>query len=177
MFLEDPTYVYAALAMAWVVLAIVWRRNPTRRTAAILVAPPLLAVVVLLVSHFVVTDREAIENSIHRIAEMVDAGDIEPIGDFLDPRFEAPPLGIQTRDEALRRLESRTRAGSDTGVNVAWVRSRIEGKLAAVEVQTWVFYGARRAPVLWRMTWVKVDGRWRIRALDDYSVDMGLGGR
>jgi hypothetical protein len=174
-FLEDPTYVYAALALVWVVLAIVWRRNPTRRGAAMLVVPLLLAAVVFLVSHFVVTDREAIENSIHQIAALVNDGDIEPIGAYLDDDFEAASLDIRTRDQAIQRLKSRVGGGQDAGVNVAWIGCHVEGKFAAVEVQTWVFYGARRAPVLWRMTWVKVDGRWRIRSVDDYAVDMGMG--
>jgi uncharacterized protein YbjQ (UPF0145 family) len=134
-----------------------------------------MALGVFLVSYLVVTDREAIEDSVDRIAQLVNAGEFEQVGDFLDARFEAPPLGIESPEQALERLKSRAGSGADAGVNVAWTRSHVEGKFAAVQVQSWVFYGARRAPVLWRMTWVKTAGRWRIRTLDDYAVDMGMG--
>ena len=58
-FFENPVYVYIALAVAELVLFIIWRETRTRKAALCLLIPPLLAVVIGLIAHFVVTDHEA----------------------------------------------------------------------------------------------------------------------
>lgn len=176
MLFEDPTAIYVVLALVWLVLALIWRRYPNRRTAAALAVPFVLAGGVFLLSRLVETDREQITRSVHEIAEAINEGRYADVGAYLEDGFGISGQRIADIPEAIDLLSRRAGQFRLGQVKVTHVDVVIEGRLADVQVQTMITRGdSRKVPVRWDLTWAEDSGRWRIRNLDRYQVKISLG--
>jgi hypothetical protein len=176
MLFEDPTAIYVVLALVWLVLALIWRRHPNRRTAAALAVPFVLAGGVFLLSRFVETDREQITRSVNEIAQAINEGRYGDVREYLEEDFGVTGQSVADIPAAIELLSQRARQYRLGRVKVNHVDVVIEGRLADVQVQTMITLGdSRRVPVRWDLTWVESSGRWRIRNLDRYQVKISLG--
>ena len=70
---EDPTWVYAALAVIAAVLAASWFARRSRRLLAMMAIPVVLAGVVFAVERWVKTDREIIIERTSEIARLIES--------------------------------------------------------------------------------------------------------
>jgi len=70
-FFENPLYVYIALGLVEVVLLGIWFERRAPGAARAMIVPPVLAGVVALMAHWVVTDREQIQTASQDIAEAI----------------------------------------------------------------------------------------------------------
>ena len=85
-FLENPVWVCAALAIAELILIMLWRRLIIKRWP-VLVICPLLIVVVLGVSIFVQTEREKLEELTEQVVALAEQNDVPAISNFVDEDY------------------------------------------------------------------------------------------
>ena len=170
-FFEDPLYLYVLLAIGAGLLAIGWRARRTRRSAMLLIVPPVLAIGVFALELAVVTDRERIIGAAEHIARDLQAGSLAAAEQYLDERF-AGPYG--TREEALAEARRTLEQHKPKAIELADLEVTVSGRDAEMSVTTVVEFGAgmlagRRLPLGWEVHWVKVTqgGRkvWRIRSV------------
>lgn len=75
----ERTMLLTALAAAVVILSLVWMRTGRRWPMALAAVAGLLAIVVLVAGHLIVTDREVVEATLRRIAADVERNDVKAV--------------------------------------------------------------------------------------------------
>ncbi len=167
-FFENPVYLYVALGLAEVVLAIRWRERRTRRLALALLVPAVLAGCVFLLDYFVVTDREQIISASKEIARGFETGSMEAAEKYLDEKFGG---FYRTKRNALDRGKRAIERYKLRLVKPMNVEVRVAGRRAEMSVTTVIEPGAgelagQRFLLSWTVHWVKVTvaGKqvWRI---------------
>ena len=166
-FFENPLYVYIALGFAELILAVIWYERRHRTWIKSLIVPPVLAVVVALVAHFVVTDREQIIAAARDIAEAIEQQQFQRIPEHLDEKFVATLNGRSVgKDKVTALCNAEVDRWGITGVNFHNMSVEVTPTQARMHLTTFVFYGregSSRTALIWDVLWIRRDGRWRIR--------------
>jgi hypothetical protein len=166
---ENPLKLYLLLAVAEVVVAAFWYSRRTRRWGLGMLVPVLLAVVVALTAHLVMTDREQIAAALKAIAASAEAGDLSAAAGYLDAdcvgagyrgsRLEREEL-ILLGQQALRKYPVQT-------VRLSNVETKIAGANATTTLNTHVtFRSGERYRLDWKVQWAKRPAGWRIVAVE-----------
>jgi len=169
-FLENPLWVYVALALAALVLIALWYERRTRRLLLLLAAPPVLAAGVALLAWAVQTDREQILRVSEEIVADISAGRSEALKTYLHEDFTGVYRGRIEMDKgralALARSEPARYAVRDIRLGPAEVE--VSGGRADATGTLYVDTGGRgRIPVHYHVEWVKIADGWRIRRADN----------
>jgi len=170
---ENPLKPYVVLTVAEVTLAALWCTRRTRRTAAALVVPPVLAAAVGVTAHLVVTDRERIASALEVIGRSLESGDPGPVATCLDPTC----LAVARSGRIIRRAElialgrSAPQRYGVTRIRVGDIETRIDGDRAVTSLTTHVRMGRGTLAgsdftAAWRLEWIKRGDGWRITRVE-----------
>jgi len=178
---EAPLYIYLSLVVAEFVLAAIWYERRSRRLAAWLAAPILLAGMVFGLEALVVTDREQITASLREIAEEVQAGDgsdlrLDTAQCCLDANVRVD-LGSGhggmdlTKSQALEAGRRVIREYGVTHVGFVNLHVDVEDSQAAAHFTTIVTFRSRefgetRTSLIWDVHWTRRDAGWRITRVE-----------
>ena len=166
-FFEDPTLLYALLVMVEGGLLARWVLRRGRRNALALLVPIAVGLGLLGLERAVQTDREKIIAATEEIASAVSAGNV---ADVLEDRlsrsddFHAAvgPVPIE-RDDIIELARTRLRRAKVKEIRIQRPEVTTEGDRAKMNVATIIFHGENlRDALIWDLTWVREDGRWRI---------------
>jgi len=178
---EDPWPLYVALGAAEMVVLILWYRRRTPRCAWALLGGPVLAGLLALTAHWVVTDREQIADALAQIALHVEAGDMDAVGRYLDADCRGQPGGKRplTKAQILNSGRRALKRFPVTGVQLTRIETGVDrsaGKAASNLYTTLHFkiptIGGQYAAVDWRLAWAKRGDGWRITAVSIVSPAM-----
>jgi len=177
-FLEDTVPLLFVVVLAVVVMGIVWQRLQTPRALRVWIAGSAVGVLLLIVQKLVVTDREAIEQTVRQLAFAVDASGIDGIAPHIDAAYDADTLDkselmtlievtLKRVDVSNARLDQfKIEVAGDTGTASFRAISRLSGRgMEQPVLSFWEIEFARRAEA-WRVTTIvpreinkqKVDG-------------------
>jgi hypothetical protein len=176
LFFENPLPIYVALALAEILIAGLWHRGRTRRLAAALLIPPLLAAAAMTLDLLVVTDREKIETALKTIASSVERGDLRACQPYLADDFEG---WGGSREGAIEAGERAWRTYGIRKVGLSGVKIEVFDSRASVTARSIVTYnapgfGEGRASLDWTASWALRDGQWRIINVGWPRVSAGL---
>ena len=184
---EDPLYLYLVLAVAELALVFLWQAGKTRRRAAAMAIPVVLAGAVFVAEAVVVTDREQLTAALREIALDARArgnaaSDFQVLATYLDESVQVD-LGSHGGKNLDRKrlLEAGRAAAKRFNVRrVELVRPDVQtdGQQATVSFGTIVFYahkdfGEGRASIRWRLYWARRQGAWRIVRIGPPEFDAG----
>jgi len=168
-FFESPLYVYAALGLAELVLAVFWYERRGRKFALAMVVPPVLAAGVALVAHLVVTDREQIESAAQDIANAIEQRRVDRIPGHFDDAFTARVAGMTiTKPQVVAVCNSNVQKWDVSRVVFHKVSVEVSGSRAAMHLTTFLTYGqGSRTGLIWDLTWIKRGERWLILEVEE----------
>ncbi len=172
LFFENPLYVYVALAFVELVLAVIWHERRTRKLAEMLIIPPLLAVLVFVVSWRVVTDRERIISAAEEIALDVQAGKLDAARRYLAEEYNG--FG-HDRDGALAAAARAQGTYGIEKVRLTKMNVEMDDHAATMEVTTIVtIASAGPVSILWKVDWAKKPAGWRIVHVQTPDTTLGF---
>jgi len=163
-FFENPLYVYIALGLVELVLLGIWFDRRLRGVAMTMIVPLVLAGIVALVAHLVVTDREQIEAAAQDIADAIAQKQYERIPPHLDEKFLARLHGsVVNKATVIAACNAQITRYGITKVNFHRMKVQIDGQSAKMHVTTFVFFGKNsRTSLVWDARWVKRKDRWLV---------------
>jgi len=163
-FFENPLYVYIALGLVEVVLLGIWFERRAPGAARAMIVPPVLAGVVALVAHWVVTDREQIQTASQDIAEAIVQRQYGRIAPHLDEKFLAHLHGsIVNKPAVVAVCKAQIARHGITKVNFHRMQVRVDGRRAKMHVTTFVFFGEQgRTALVWDARWIKRGDKWLV---------------
>jgi len=179
---EDPLYVYISLAIAELVVAAIWYERRTRRTAASLAAPLVLAGAVFALETLVVTDREEIIAALQLIAREAetDEGQAMPMDAarrYLDEQVRvdlADGYGGRnlTRQQAIGAGRSVARELAIRRVKLLKLTVEVDNGRAKAHFTTIITFvaselGQSRTSLIWDVHWLRRDAGWRIIRVEE----------
>lgn len=175
---ENPLYLYITLGIVELVLVYLWwdRRAEKvgRKYLLAMIAPPLIGLGVLLLSTFIITDREQIIAAAHEIAaDMAGEGDAA-IQKYLDHNFVVT-FGGQPydRETVLLLVRTQRRMHAIRQIDITSATVDVKGEFAKMNVTTSMTAEAKelnsefRQPVQFDVTWVKRAEGWRVLECDE----------
>jgi len=165
-FFENPLYVYLALGFCELVLAVIWHERRAKTWGLAMLVPPVLAAVVALVAHLVVTDREQILRAARDIAQAVETNQLERIPAHLDDDFisNVPRMRL-TKADVLAAFRTETKKHAIRGVKFGRTTVEIAGREAEMHTVTVIIYGEKgegRLWMIWDVLGFKRAGGWKI---------------
>ncbi len=165
-FFESPLYVYFALGLAELVLAVIWHEKRTRRWAISLAIPIVLAGVVVLVEHVVVTDREQITAAALDIADAIESRQLDRISPHLDDEFQAIFQGIPiSKDGVISVCQSQISNWEIKRINFGRTVIKVDGRSATMHLNTFLVYGEKResrTAMIWDIRWIEREAGWKM---------------
>jgi len=152
------------MAIAEVVILLIWVIRRTRRSAIALLAPALLAGAVVLTAKLVKTDKEQITQALHEIAASAQGGRLRAARGYLDPAcrmdLDGQPIG---RREMIALGEGLLKRHRVEVVGIAALEITVAGRQAAATLTTIVtLAGAGRFALGWETDWARRQEGWRI---------------
>ena len=178
-FLEDPTYVYIALAVVELILAAAWYYRRSGQYGWALLVPVILAGGVIALDRAVETDREQIRRTVREIAAEFSQGGLDIARKCIDETYHG--FG-GNKAKLLGRAEDLNRQRHLKSVKIKRCRIDVSGRRAEMEVTTVIHLSDSSAGggvmwLLWKVNWVKRPEGWRIERLSDpTSVVPGFSG-
>ena len=175
---EEPLYVYLALAVAELVIAVLWHERRSMRLAAALIVPPALAGIVFAAATLVVTDREAILSAAGEIARDVAAGRSDAARKYLDDDFLAYYRGRRLgRSEAIEIARAERERYSIETIKLTNESVEVRDDVAEMRVTAVMNFGAdiggrRSVPVVFLLRWIRTPEGWLISEADDIHVGL-----
>jgi hypothetical protein len=168
LFFEDPTALYIALGVVELAMFAVWYGRRAGRLLVAMTIPPVLAVIIALVAHLVVTDRERIHDALSAISDSAVAGDLKAAETYLDPNLRGPMRGatFMNRDRWLTVGRSMLERYKVESVKLNQVDTTIAGPNATTRLEMTVTvkdYGPVR--IGWQIQWAKRPDGWRVTEL------------
>lgn len=179
LFFENPLKVYFFLAFVEIILGAAWYMRRTPKLAMSLAIAPVLALAVGLVAHFVVTDREQIQQAMEEIGAGVSNGCLAPASKYIDANYSVPLSGGATlkREQLIALAQDAMDTYKISDVHLHDVQTLIEGKMATTKVNSRVTLGLGLIDVGWKLHWAKHNDGWRIVRVEitgpEYLVQMG----
>lgn len=160
--LESPLQLLALAVLIEAVLATCWWFRPGRITSWAVVVGLLLAAVLLIVQHLVVTDRERIDQILEDLALAVDCEDIETLAAALDDGYRADDMD---KDRFLERVADAFERADIDEVKIVDKQISVEGDGAVVHLRA---HGRIRSPdwpyeynmSSWEVRFIRRDGDW-----------------
>ena len=155
LFLEDPTYLYIALAVAELVLIVHWKARRTKQAAKILLIPLVLAGGAYALERFVVTDREQLHQIITEIALDAEKADFDKATAYLAEDYRGFG-GNKTSLVILAKLKCET-FGIEK-VKITDIDIKVTGKRAEMALITAIQFSGEMsgtAYLKWKIFWVK----------------------
>ncbi len=171
-FLDDTYALPLTAGLVVFALTIAWHLQRTRRSATALGVGIAISVLLLAVQKMVVTDREAIDRTVRRLAVAVETKDFEIVAQLIDDDFG-------TGD--------RKKADLIPAIKATLTRLEIEGaRLHAMEIDISEDYATVEFGVLcrlrfngfdrpstsrWSLVLVRRDAGWRVREIHPLEID------
>lgn len=176
MLLESPLKLLAGAILVEAVLATCWWFRPGRTTSWLVVGGPLLATVLLIVQHLVVTDRERIGQILDALALAVDCEDVDAIADALDEDYEAEGMD---KEAFLARVESAFERAEIDEVKILNTKITVEGDAASVNLRAHCRIRASDWPYdyfpsAWLLRFVRRDDDWQVQHIRQTKYEGGL---
>lgn len=162
---ENPLPIYIVLALVEVVLAWLWYTRREPKLARALVFPLAAGVIVGIVAHLVVTDREKINANLSGMAEAVKAKDFSGLGNYLHQTcYGQTPVGQINKDELLLAGREVTGRYEVSNISLSNVQTVISGANATTELDTGITLKTGESlPVSFVMQWGRQsDGQWKL---------------
>lgn len=165
--LESPLWlILIALIAELIVLWLHQRRGWTSWRPPFIV--PAVAVLLLVVQWLVVTDHEALRNLTRRLANAVDASDLNAFMQDIDADFR---LGEMTRAALSERMHAILERTQIEQAGVGAFEITVNGDTAAVAFRARARFEAGEAGIReyvgrWRLDCVRRDAGWRVRGLE-----------
>ena len=171
-FLDDTYALPLTAGLVVFVLAMAWHLRRTPRSAAALGVGIAVAVLLLAVQKIVVTDREAIDRTVRRLAVAVETKDFEAVAQLIDDDFGT---------------DGREQADLIPAIKATLTRFEIEGarlhamKIDVSEDHATVKFGVlcrlrfngfdRPSTSRWSLGLVRRDAGWRVREIIPLEID------
>ena len=162
---EDLALLLLAEAAALAVVIGIHRSRMTPRTRRLVWITLALCVVLVVMQHVVVTDREAIRATIEDMARDVVDGDVASLGEKLDERMTLGP--IKGKGAVLHHAHLTLQEYDVRNARVSAFEIDLENRLAQVRFQAVGDIHGRqtegfRTPMLWKLTMVRSPRGWRV---------------
>ena len=171
-FLDDTYALPLTAGLVVFVLAIAWHWRRTPRSAVALGVGIAVAVLLLVVQKIVVTDREAIDRTVRRLAVAVETKDFEAVAQLIDDDFGT---------------DGRKKADLIPAIKATLTRFEIEGaRLHAMKIDVSEDHATTEFGVLcrlrfngfdrpstsrWSLGLVRRDAGWRVREINPLEID------
>lgn len=131
-------------------------------------------IVLAIVSHFVVTSRELVDDICQRLAQSVQQGDIDEISRQLAPGFEAGRMDRDTFVERLRQTLTNFRI-DDTRIRGVSVKILDSGTRAVAQFRATCHLRSvdavyDRIVSAWRVSFRQVENHWRITTIESVPI-------
>ncbi|MCD4824960.1 MAG: hypothetical protein K8S55_10145 [Phycisphaerae bacterium] len=162
LFLEDPTYLYIALAVAELVLIVHWKARRTGRAAKMLLIPLVLAGGAFALERFVVTDREQLHQIITEIAHDAEKAEFDKATVYIAENYHGFG-GNKTSLVILAKLKCKS-FGIEK-VKITNINIKVTGKRAEMALITAIHFNGEMsgmACLKWKIFWVKLPEGWQI---------------
>jgi len=180
---ESPTYLYAGLGLALFALAALWYERRSNRLAWALLVPVALAVVLGVVEHLVVTDREEIVATMSRMARAVETGRCELLLGYIDDDFTSQSAmlsGARSKTMVSDACRRRTEQWSVSGVKIARIDVELTGRQARAQVVTMIHFGqgkGGKTPIVWDVLWANRGNGWKVLEVVEARPGIDFWGR
>jgi hypothetical protein len=170
-FFEDPLYVYIALALAALSMAVLWHEQRRRMWLWSIAGVAAAAMVVFLVSFLVVTDREKIADAAENIARAVTQQRLAEVPPFLDDAFEARFSGATVKKYGVEALCRSNLVRYDIrNCKLHAMKIEVHDDQATMRVTSIVFYGSggdQRYALIWDVIWMRRPDGWKILSVSE----------
>lgn len=166
-FFEDPTYVCIGLAIAAVVMGVIWHERRQPKWLAWAAGLLVLAGGLVVLERLVVTDREKILLAIDDIAAAVARDDIDAAGRYVDEDFGGWQGSKRVMLAYGRGVLAQYKVRK-VSLSAAPEVHFPQPTVAEVKVRTVVHFPesgqvVRTTPIVWETEWVKRAEGWRVR--------------
>ena len=178
-FLEGPTYVYIALGIAMLVLAAIGYERRRKADAWRLLIPPALALIVLVVSTLVETDREKFIAAAKDISRSFEAGRMDRIPRRLDPNFTATIDNVALTKPMVEAFARTSKGKYRIGkVSLTDVEVTVTGKQARMKAVTRIQFAAEgmsgQTKLAWNVLWIEQPEGWLVLEVPEPERAKGL---
>jgi hypothetical protein len=166
---ENPIPILVAGGLAVTIAIIVYVSTRSGAAFAAVVAAIALTLALLAVEHFVVTEREQVEDAVADVIAAVKANDMQGVLDHTDPAAAKVRAEVQSLMPEIKvntaSSSGRTDVTLDEGAQPLTATTRIVANLVGIHGKSGVqvLYLNQRVD----MHWIKRDGRWK---LDDFTA-------
>lgn len=164
---ENPMYGLITMAIVELVLVIFWHERRTRKTAWLLLGPPILAAAFFVLTAAVTTERERIFIATGEIASGIQNDRPEVLEEYLADNFRGVYQGgLVSKDMAMDKARMAIRAHFIKDIQLRQAKVEMFGKQASMEVPAIMQASEEgmsfRVKVLFRLTWIKTPKGWRL---------------
>jgi hypothetical protein len=176
MLTEKPTTIGLIGGLATAVLFVVWLQAPRRGLLLGMLGALALTATLLLVERLVITDREALEQTLYEIADTVRQKDLEKLLPYIHSSAHAVRAEA-TREYNLYRLD-------DARITQVWavnVQSEAQPKQAEIEFNVMVTggpqtagLGTRRIVVYMLVRFEQENGQWKVTHYEWHEASHAL---
>ncbi len=164
LFFESPFNLYLGLGVIEFPLILIWFARRGRIRLVTLLVPPVLAGIIALVAHLVVTDREQIIAVTEDIARAVESGQTQRIAGHIDEQFTGYLHGMLVRKKELVAVcNISIEKWGISKIALHKMDVEVSSPKAKMHVNTIITYGAHgggRAALIWNTTWIKRGKKW-----------------
>lgn len=164
LFFENPFNLYLALGVIEFPLILIWFARRGRMRLVTLLVPPVLAGLVGLVAHLVVTDREQIIAATEDIALSVESSQTQRIAGHLDEQFTGYLHGVLVRKKELAAVcNASIEKWGISKIVLHKMDVQVSSPKAKMHVNTIITYstyGGGRIGLIWDTTWIKRGKKW-----------------
>ncbi len=159
---EDPIYVFISLAVAVLVMLVLWHSNRKTLYLQLIIVPVILAGVVFAMDYYIITDREQIDQAVLAIVTDLEAGKLDAADYYLDDKFAGYKINkillLKFAQAQLDKLQIEN-------INLSHDTVTITGKQADMTVTSVLDLGGKfkgKYALKWQLHWVKRPQGWRI---------------
>ena len=178
--LEQPLPIFLTGMLATIILAVAWARSGSKKLIFAIGGVIGLTVLLLIVEKAVVTDSEAVEKTIRRIAAAVERGDWESAFEYIHSgspeirtRAESELPSYQIRDVNIKRNLT-IEIFSDEDPPRAVAEFNVTVVLGSDDDNIQEIFENRRIPRFVRITFLKESDKWRLSDYDHFQPQRGM---
>ncbi len=165
---ESLPWLLGFCALAVAVAVAVHRRRQTRASRRGIWITLAVCVGLVVLQYVVVTDREALEQTVRAMADAVDDGDVDAIAQRVDAGFR---WGSEGREQFIQSVNQTLQDYQIDGVHIFSVKVRAEGDTATVSFRGLCDVrrgadGPYSVSSRWELRFVRRSGRWLLEGVD-----------
>jgi hypothetical protein len=160
---------FLCAALGLVCLVSFWTTRKGKLLIGVAVAV-LLVLGLFLIDFSIETDREQVERKVQEFASAVERGDIDTLGDHIDPAFKSGDF--LSRERLLSDARKYLQAGEKRRVSLGPPDLKFQSKDRVIAITDYtahgIFAGQDIPPQMGKLelTYVKKDGQWRIESME-----------